>query len=134
MGAIRVALAFVLAASVGLLAWHLGSRGHPFVLPLDDAYIYLQYARTAASGHWGAYFPGAPASTGATSLAWLLGLTKAAYVFKIVRAPLDTALPVAALVGCTLSLAVSFWLMLRLAARHGVRGVWTLLPCLIALV
>jgi len=134
MGAFRIVFALVLAASVGSLAWHLGARGHPFVLPLDDAYIYLQYARTAASGHWGAYFPGGPAGAGATSLAWLIGLTKAAYIFKIVRASLETALPVAALVGCTLSLALSFWLMLRLAARHGVRRLLTLLPCLIALV
>src|SRR5215510_2223922 len=133
MGTFRFLFALVLAASVGSLAWYLGSRGHPFVLPLDDAYIYLQYARTAASGHWGAYFPGGPASTGATSLAWLVGLIKAAYVFKIVHAPLETALPVAALLGSSLSLAVSFWLMLRLAVRHDVRGVFSPLACLIAL-
>ena len=133
MGALRFLVALVLAASVGSLAWHLGSRGHPFVLPLDDAYIYLQYARTAASGHLGAYFPGGPASAGATSLAWLIGLTKAAFACKIVRAPLETALPVSALVGSTLSLGIAFWLLMRLAARHGMRDRLIPLPCLFAL-
>jgi hypothetical protein len=133
MRAFRFLVAVVLAASVGGLAWRLGAHGHPFVLPLDDAYIYLQYAQTAASGHWGSYVAGAPASTGATSLAWLIGLVKAAYVSRIVHAPLETALPFAALLGCTLSLAISFWLVMRLGARHGVPALFTALPCLIAL-
>jgi len=134
MGPLRFLFPIGLAASVGLLAWRLGSHGHLFTLPLDDAYIYLQYARTAASGDWGAYFPGAPASTGTTSLIWLLGLIKATYVLRLFHANFLTALPVAALWGCTLSLAVSFWLMMRLAARHGVPSPFLALPCLIALV
>ena len=112
--------AALFAALVFGFAWHLGSRGHPFVLPLDDAYIYLQYARTAALGDPGAYFPGAPASTGATSLLWLIGLTKAALLLRLFGAELETALPVAALFACGLALGLSLWLMLRLAAHHGV--------------
>ncbi|HET9233234.1 MAG TPA: hypothetical protein VFP10_03770, partial [Candidatus Eisenbacteria bacterium] len=126
--------AAILGAFVSLFAWHLGSRGHPFVLPLDDAYIYLEYARTAALGDPTAYVPGAPASTGATSLLWLAGLTKAALILRLFGAPLETALPVAALLGCGIALGLTLWLMLRLAARHGVPEALAPLAWLLVLV
>ena len=126
--------AAILAAFVSLFAWHLGSRGHPFVFPLDDAYIYLEYARTAALGEPGAYVPGAPASTGATSLLWLVGLTKIALLLRLFGAQLKTALPVASLLGCGIALGLSLWLMLRLAARHGVPEVFAHVSWLLVLV
>jgi hypothetical protein len=127
-------LALLVAGSAGVFALYLGSRGHAFVLPLDDAYCYLEYARTAAAGHWGAYFPGAPVTTGATSFLWLVGMIKAAWILKLFGANLETALPVAALLGCTLALAVALWLMLRLGTRHGAPFPVHLLPWLLALV
>ena len=61
----------VLAVALGITALSLASRGHPVVLPLDDAYIPLEYARTAAAGEPFRYFPREPVSTGATSPLWL---------------------------------------------------------------
>lgn len=43
--------------------------------PLDDAYIFGQYARQALHGEWLHYTPGAPLSTGVSSWSWLLALT-----------------------------------------------------------
>jgi hypothetical protein len=43
--------------------------------PLDDAYIFGQYAAQAVRGEWLHYTPGAPVSTGVSSAAWLLALT-----------------------------------------------------------
>lgn len=42
--------------------------------PIDDAYIYSNYARAATAGHWLQYNPGEP-SGGVTGPAWLLLLT-----------------------------------------------------------
>jgi hypothetical protein len=39
-----------------------------FIFPLDDSYIYLQYASRAADGHPFSYGPGEPPSTGMTAL------------------------------------------------------------------
>jgi hypothetical protein len=47
--------------------------GHP-AAALDDAYIHFAYARAFAEGHPFRYYPGAPVSTGATSLLWPLVL------------------------------------------------------------
>jgi hypothetical protein len=44
--------------------------GGELSLPLDDSFIYLQYARAAASGHPFVYTPGNAPTTGATSLLW----------------------------------------------------------------
>lgn len=56
--------------------------------PLDDTYIYLQYARRVAEGHGFSYSGAAPPSTGATSLlhvlllvpGWWAGLRDSAYL------------------------------------------------------
>ncbi|MDX2175557.1 MAG: hypothetical protein SF028_03700 [Candidatus Sumerlaeia bacterium] len=50
------------------------SGGH-FMLPLDDSYIHLQYARTLAAGEPFSYLPGAPPSGGASSPLWVALLT-----------------------------------------------------------
>ena len=44
--------------------------GGELSLPLDDSFIYLQYARAIAAGHPFVYTPGNGATTGATSLLW----------------------------------------------------------------
>ncbi len=56
-------------------AWH-GAGGH-FMLPLDDSYIHLQYARMLAEGHPYVYSPGTAPSGGATSPAWVALLSPA---------------------------------------------------------
>lgn len=62
-----------LTALVGALAIHrvLTRAGEPAV-PLDDAFIHLQYARRLAEGAWFEYTPGAGYSSGATSVLWPL--------------------------------------------------------------
>jgi len=127
MGRILVGVTcLVLASLLGATALSLSSQGHPVTLPLDDAYIYLQYARTAAGGDPGAYFPGQEISTGATSVIWFGLMTAGAWV-------LDAgALPAFALVLSTLVVALGFWLAYRLARLHGVGsvGAWaTALVC-----
>ena len=59
-----------LAAVFLRAGWHHGAG-----LPLDDPYIYFDYARSAAAGHWLQYNPGDPPTSGATSLLWLALLT-----------------------------------------------------------
>jgi len=44
--------------------------GGELSLPLDDSFIYLQYARAIAEGHPFVYSPGNAPTTGATSLLW----------------------------------------------------------------
>src|SRR5436309_791420 len=46
--------------------------GGEISLPLDDSFIYLQYARAIAEGHPFVYTPGNAPTTGATSLLWPL--------------------------------------------------------------
>jgi hypothetical protein len=50
--------------------------------PLDDSYIFLQYARNAAAGHLFEYNVGDPTTTGATSYLYLLILTPLAVIFR----------------------------------------------------
>jgi len=67
-GRARVLIVFsALALSVLVLVSDLDAAGS-FLFPLDDAYIYLQYATRAAEGHPFSYGPGEPPSTGMTSL------------------------------------------------------------------
>jgi len=67
-GRARVLIAFsALALSAAVLVSDLDAAGS-FLFPLDDAYIYLQYAARAAEGHPFSYGPGEPPSTGLTSL------------------------------------------------------------------
>ncbi len=67
-------LAAAVAAALGIAFAHAAATpGSPIrVLPLDDPYIYLVYARNTAAGHFLTYNPGDPASSGATSLLWTL--------------------------------------------------------------
>ncbi len=46
------------------------TTGGEISLPLDDSFIYLQYARAIAEGHPFVYAPGNAPTTGATSLIW----------------------------------------------------------------
>ncbi|MCP5105648.1 MAG: hypothetical protein GY950_19835 [bacterium] len=50
------------------LALNLHYTGGQIVLPLDDSYIYAQYAKAIADGHPFRYTPGAEPSTGTTGL------------------------------------------------------------------
>jgi len=53
------------------MLWATGGRPS---LPLDDSFIYFQYARQAATGHPFVYQPGEAPTTGATSLPWMAAL------------------------------------------------------------
>lgn len=74
----RLAPLAILAIATAVLAKKaiggvLEKVGHP-AAALDDAYIHFAYARAFAEGHPFRYYPGAPISTGATSLLWPLVL------------------------------------------------------------
>jgi len=63
----------MLCGLVGLLAvLYVGAGGGEGLLPLDDAYIHLQYGRQAAQGQWNVYNPGQPPTSGATSFLYPL--------------------------------------------------------------
>lgn len=76
--------AVLIAACAALMVVYavsmLSQCGGLFQLPLDDAYIYLQYAARLAEGHVFSYSPGDRASTGFTSPLYLLALAPAALV------------------------------------------------------
>jgi len=65
-------------ASVAFVCYQIGRllraerliTGGELALPLDDSFIYLQYARAIAQGHPFVYTPGNGPTTGATSLLW----------------------------------------------------------------
>ena len=69
----RIALVLLV---IGVAAFHAGRMlraersitGGEISLPLDDSFIYLQYARAIAEGHPFVYTPGNAPTTGATSL------------------------------------------------------------------
>jgi hypothetical protein len=63
--------AAALASAVYISSTLYYTQGH-LSLPLDDPFIYFQYARQAASGHFLQYNTGDPATTGATSLLYML--------------------------------------------------------------
>lgn len=67
---LAVATAVLAAKAIGGV---LAKVHHP-AAALDDAYIHFSYARAFAEGHPFRYYPGAPISTGATSLLWPLVL------------------------------------------------------------
>lgn len=71
-GILIVLVAAALAAAV--LVSDLDAAGS-FLFPLDDSYIYLQYAVRAADGHPFSYGSGEPPSTGMTSLLYPALLT-----------------------------------------------------------
>ncbi len=77
--AARVLIVVVAAAvAAAVLVSDLQAVGS-FLFPLDDSYIYLQYAVRAAQGHPFSYGPGEPPSTGATSLLYLALLVVPAF-------------------------------------------------------
>ena len=83
-------------------------------LPLDDSFIYLQYAKAIAEGHPFVYTPGNAPTTGATSLGYPL----------LLLPPHLLRLPPALCIGWALALGVagfaaSALLMLRLGRRLG---------------
>ena len=70
---IVVGLAAAVAAGLGIaFARAATAPGGGSVLPLDDPYIYFVYARNTAAGHFLAYNPGDPPSSGGTSTLWTL--------------------------------------------------------------
>lgn len=114
------------AAALGMVALSLASRGHPVTLPLDDAYIYLQYAKTAAEGSVGSYTPGAPVTTGVSGPLWMGLLALVAFGVRAAGGNAAAALPTAALILSMVSTALGFFLACRLAMRHGTGflGAW----------
>ncbi|HKE01201.1 MAG TPA: hypothetical protein VKE69_09340 [Planctomycetota bacterium] len=80
MRRIGAAAAFALAALGAFVASMLHRTGGAWSLPIDDGFIYLQYARRLAEGHPFSYSPGAPPSTGVTSWAHTLLLAPAWWV------------------------------------------------------
>lgn len=63
----------LLCSLVGLLAiLYVSAGGGEGLLPLDDAYIHLQYGRQAALGQFNVYNPGQPPTSGATSFLYPL--------------------------------------------------------------
>jgi hypothetical protein len=112
--ALLIALAAATAAAAGALylAINLYYTGGSFAFPLDDAYIFLHYARHFAAGHPFEYNVGDPTTTGATSYLYLLLLTPFAL---LIRSPAGFA-AVAYGLG-TLCYGLSVYLFGKLAAR-----------------
>ena len=67
-----VEIAIALAAIAMAIGFVVGVLRHtrPFGLPLDDAYIYLTYAKQFGRGQPFSYFPGGGYSAGSTSVLW----------------------------------------------------------------
>jgi hypothetical protein len=107
---------------LAIAAFHVGSMlrteltvtGGGLSLPLDDSFIYLQYARAIAQGHPFVYTPGNAPTTGATSLGYPLLLVP----------PHLLGLPPSICIAWALALGVvgfvaSALLVLRLGCRLG---------------
>lgn len=73
----RHAFRLAVAGVLGVLSLRavLQATGGEAAVPLDDAFIHFQYARSIWEGRGFAYTPGAEPSAGATSLLWPLLLT-----------------------------------------------------------
>jgi hypothetical protein len=85
-------------------------------LPLDDAYIFLHYARNFAAGHPLVYNVGDAATTGVTSYLYLLLLTPLALIFRGAD-----SLVWAAFILNVVIYGFSIWLFARIA-RHLFEG------------
>jgi hypothetical protein len=111
----RVALPLALALATALAygASGLIHTGGEWTAPLDDAYIYYQYAKMFAAGHPFAYAPGDPPTTGATSLLHLALL--APWFLVGVRGASAVAVT---FVGGALALAAALWLVRDLLERR----------------
>lgn len=71
---------FAVVSALATLAVNAAYNHGHVVPPLDDVYIHLQYARQIGLGEFLRYQPGAPATTGASSLLYVLLLGVAAVV------------------------------------------------------
>jgi hypothetical protein len=91
--------------------------GGELCLPLDDSFIYLQYARALAEGHPFVYTPGNAPTTGATSLAWPL-LLAPPHLLRL-EAPLCIAWALALGIA---GYVLSAMLLVRLGSRLGGAG------------
>ncbi len=107
----RVA-ALTLMVAIGMLAAMLLTTGGQFAFPLDDPYIYFQYASQNARGELFRYNDGDPTTTGATSVLYLMLLTPFALVFK------GTSLGIVAFVGAVVLL------FFTLRSVHRIAAVW----------
>jgi len=103
----------VLALALFLGSMLLQTGGH-LALPLDDSYIYFQYARQTARGHVLQYNTGDPPTTGATSLLYLALLVPAQWLGFRGTGTLVFALGVG--LAC---LCASLWLIRRIGATLG---------------
>jgi hypothetical protein len=72
---LRRSLLLVFAVGVVFLASMLRATGGRPSLPLDDSFIYFQYARQAAAGAPFVYQPGESPTTGTTSVPWMIVLS-----------------------------------------------------------
>jgi hypothetical protein len=103
----------------------------PVVLPLDDAYVTLQYARQLARGHAFQYNDGDPATTGMTSL--LYGLLIAALFAAGVAQPSVPGLAVGSgLVWLGLTAYLTYRLARRLATDRPNAHRWGLIASVLA--
>jgi len=104
-GALVAGIALALAAG----------RWGRFTFPIDDAYIYLQYAASAGDGHPFRYAPGEPLTSGATSPGWWFLVQTAWFAARAVRiSPVAAVLAVHALVT-----AATLFLACRVTRRLG---------------
>jgi hypothetical protein len=113
-----IALAAALAAVTGALYIYINlyfTDGF-LTLPLDDAYIFLHYARNFAAGHPLVYNLGDPPTTGVTSYLYLLILTPLALIFRT-----PNALVWASFILNVVFYGAGVWLFARVA-RHLFEG------------
>jgi hypothetical protein len=107
---------------LGFVAFQLGRvlrmertiTGGGISLPLDDSFIYLQYARALAEGHPFVYTPGNKPTTGATSLAYPLLLAPSHLLHLSPELSIAWALALG-----VLGYVLSALLLVRLGARLG---------------
>ncbi len=115
---IELPVALALATSVAFGASGLLHARGEWTAPLDDAYIYFQYARTFAAGDPFSYQPGDPPTTGATSLLHLILLVP--WFLAGVRGPAAVFVTFA---GGAIALAATLWLLRELLERRAGREV-----------
>lgn len=105
------AFALVSAAGIGRAI-----SGEPALLPLDDAYIHMQYARQLAAGQPYIYNPGLPPTSGATSFLYPYLLALAALPGAV-----DLQWGLWALALGAAALALGGWLIYRAGLALGAR-------------
>ncbi|MCZ6506597.1 MAG: hypothetical protein O7A04_00915 [Acidobacteria bacterium] len=123
----RLLLLLVTLVVLFFLALDLHYAGS-LVLPLDDSYIYAQYARSIAAGHAFRFTPQADATVGVTGLLYPLLL---AAIYKLGLS--GDALPAAMFILNALLLAVSTLLVYRITSYGGRREIALLAAVLFAL-